>query len=67
MGIGDTILTDRGPARVVGMEWGRPVVQSVSSGWESLTDDNRQELPLQDQLFDTQVSIGGLKKTIEEV
>jgi hypothetical protein len=66
MGVGDVIQTERGPAKVVAMEWGNPVVETwgqiAQPGFSGETDPT-----LQDPLFDAQVGVGGLKKTIEEV
>ena len=66
MGIGDIIQTERGPAKIVAMEWGNPVVQA----WEQLAQPSvtgETEPTQQDPLFDARVGVGGLKKMTKEV
>ena len=61
MGIGDIIQTERGPAKIVAMEF---------QAWEQLAQPSvtgETEPTQQDPLFDARVGVGGLKKMTKEV
>jgi len=67
MGIGEVIITEYGPEKVVGFEWGVPVTEAVQD-WpqlERLPLNGEQEPASQDALFSAVAATRGLALVTE--